>query len=335
MKTIFYFNPETDYALASDSPAYTAPPKVVEVRHRLELCQLPCASRGDVILIDSLPSEDSNTLRNSDEIRIIPISESAILLKEVLAQPDVFRLQPWGWNRAVKRFFLKLGFPESLLPADSTIQNLRNLSHRRTTIQFNRLLNEYMRQKGYTAGHCAPLPLEFSNPEDAMTYLSKNSSAFVKAPWSSSGRGVIFAASMSAAKTEEWIRGIIRRQGSVMIEEAADKKIDFATEWYISGGNAEYLGLSLFRTSPEGKYGKNINLPQDEMLREIQSVAPDFDNNFINLQKRTLEEISKGYEGYAGIDMLADTDGNIRGCIEINFRMTMGIVSLFTQLDYE
>lgn len=330
MTTIFYFNPETDYALASNLPAYTAPPKVVEVRHKFAVCQIPCACPGDIILLDSPELVEHYSSAGEDSaITLISISDCGELVDKLIANPESYRIQPWGWNPAVKRLFSKSGFPQSLLPSDDTIANIRRLSHRRTTISFNRILNEYLINDGFNPSHTAPLPLEFSDTDNAVEYLSQNPDSFIKAPWSSSGRGVIYSGKMAPSKVKEWVSGIIRRQGSIMIEKASKKLIDFATEWYIENGEAEFLGLSLFRASEEGKYGKNMNLSQKEIWNAIQSVAPDFDMKFVNLQKKALENTVSDYNGFAGIDMLADKYGNIRGCIEINLRMTMGIISLY------
>ncbi len=113
-----------------------------------------------------------------------------------------------------------------------------------------------------------------------------------------------------------------------MIETAAEKAIDFATEWYIADGSARFLGLSLFNASPQGRYQQNVDATQSELLTQIRAVAPDLTPDFIEAQSRVLSSLTRGYSGFAGIDMLADRSGAIRGCIEVNFRLTMGIVSL-------
>lgn len=306
---ILIFNPDTDYALASDSETYNQPKVVARLAEEMKEFPRRYASPGDL------------TVAYSDATSL-----SAILDSYGVGFGEIERIRPWGWNRAIRYRLRKGGVPERLLPTDEELDSLRRLSHRRTTIEANGILNARFCEAGVAARHQSVVPREFSNVVDAMAWMNeRGGDVFFKAPWSSSGRGVLSTKGMSRHKIQEWVGGIIRRQGSVMAEEAASKRQDFATEWEIESGKVRFKGLSYFEATQKGKYRGNFEGNQEEVLSKIREGAPDFDERIIRAQGEMLEAlIAPGYQGPLGIDMLSDIDGRIRGCVEINLRMTMG-----------
>ena len=55
-----------------------------------------------------------------------------------------------------------------------------------------------------------------------------------------------------------------------MAEIARNRTGDFASEWWCSNGHAEYIGLSLFDTSAEGRYlGNRIFIAERAYKREL------------------------------------------------------------------
>lgn len=149
----------------------------------------------------------------------------------------------------------------------------------------------------------------------------------MKAPWSSSGRGVInTSADMTEELVRQWCHGIVRRQGSVMGETGADRLADYATEWRIVQGQAVYLGLSSFKTSNRGKYICNARRRQSVMIKEFDVVSSICHESVVNMQKSILEKVFAGYEGLLGVDMLIERNGRIRPFVEVNLRRTMGMI---------
>lgn len=324
MPTIHLFNPESDYALASGSPYYTPPASVVRLRREMALFPASFASEGDAVLVadnldpDEIESSPYFPQANDRGISIIHIAE---LQSGVADRFD--RFSPWGWNHQLLHILTAAGMPPRLLKKQPEIDRIRSLSHRRTTIPFQLSLSGLL-------PHIDIKPAcEIKSTDDALNFLRLHPGAFFKAPWSSSGRGVICCAEMTEEQTAQWIHGIIRRQGSVMGEPGYDRILDFASEWECLDGEAEFVGLSLFRTSSRGKYTGNVTASQENIGKIISSVCQEWDSRIIDAQKEALQHlIASGYDGPAGIDMLATSSGHIVPCVEINLRQTMGMASI-------
>jgi hypothetical protein len=322
-KKLYIFNPDTDFALAAKSDFYTPPRKVSEFREEMGLFPATYASAGDgILLIGDYSKRDYRALPYYDiaeqkglRIVIRPEVESGANLREYSASP-------WGWNRVIRRY-LADNFPSlSSIPTVAEIDRIKELSHRRLTIPFHRLMCSAL-----TAD--IPEPIEFFDADCAVEYYYQHKDIFFKTPWSSSGRGVIRTNDLEERHVRPWVSGAISNQGSVMGEIAQDKALDFATEWMCQDGEVRFLGYSVFETSRRGKYKGNIDATQAELRQMIEKAAPGFGEDIINMQQMAIATlIAKNYNGPLGIDMLATTSGKVNACVEINLRMTMGLCRL-------
>lgn len=301
MSVLHIFNPDHDYALGAGTISYTPPRQICDMMRRL--AGLPSLwAEAD----DRIAAPDAKSLAGIDWMKIE-------------------RIEPWGWNLPLRRMLLRSGAPEALLPSENDIAVLRNLSHRRTSI----LLNRHLEDSGIDGFDSGSMPREVAEPEECMRIIADSPQSYFKAPWSSSGRGVLRCEGVTPADARRWIEGIIRRQGSVMHESEASRRLDCASLWECRGGEPHYLGLSIFRTSFRGKYHGNICAPQS-MLEERFSEACDVPlYSLIQAQKKALADIiAPHYSGPAGIDMIVTDSRLLRPCIEINLRTTMGHVAL-------
>ncbi|MDE5739640.1 MAG: hypothetical protein K2H92_04945 [Bacteroidaceae bacterium] len=179
----------------------------------------------------------------------------------------------------------------------------------------------------------------------------KGLSQFIfKSPWSSSGRGVFVAEvggqvstalcqggklrisdfPHSAAKR---LQGFLSAQGGFLMDRFyADKVLDFAMEFFIHDDHAvEFLGYSVFATGEHGAYGHNYVECQDALLRRID-VDVALLNRLIAHHRAHLAKTA--YRGPVGIDMLKTADGSVHPCLEINFRLNMGILALLLHERY-
>ena len=319
MKTLHIFNPEHDLALAVGQKSYTLPAEVVKIKRNKTLLPALFADKGDFILVpqDMKPSEYSGLeyfhLILEKELRIIRPE----LIKDNISEIKI--IKPWGWDHFLRKYLLKFDIGEELLPSEEEVEKIRELSHRRITIPFRQTIAAL---RGEVARN---LPRELFSIEEVEEFLLQNPKAFFKAPWSSSGRGIVVSDHITHKGLFEWIHGILRRQGSVMAEPAWDKTFDFATEWEIERGIPFFKGYSVFEASSRGKYHHNIYDSQVNLLNLIKKNIPDFSEEIVLLQKEALKiHIAPFYSGPLGIDMLADSQGDVNPCVEINLRNTMG-----------
>lgn len=319
MKRLWIFNPETEFALASGSPFYTPPRSVLAIRKRMALFPATFADSTDsILLIDSDIAEQQELAPEYYAAAVekgIGIVEcgSGISWEEYYASP-------WGWNHMIRKWLTDNCPDLKGILSEEKVDVIRRLAHRRTSISFIDSLPEGIR------GHIMT-PIEICNPEEAISYYYSHRNLFIKAPWSSSGRGVMRTDDLLPMHVEPWIKGTIRSQGSVIIEPIYDKILDFATEWYVKDGNVSYLGISVFETSNRGKYHRNFIGTQKELSAEVISKSSSFDAPLIEAQAAAIKKlVAPEYDGPLGIDMMILSDGSIHPCVEINLRHTMGSV---------
>ena len=325
--TLHVFNPDHDLALASGLENFTAPHAGRQLRHDLGWLPALWADENDYILVDDV----ATALKR---VRHRPVCCHRFVSYQQVASLPVTRIEPWGWNAALCAQLCRYGIANGLLPTDETVQNIRQLSHRRTAAQLLPLL-----QTDGTTGEAT----ECTTMEEIETLVNKYGKAVLKAPWSSSGRGVRFVSSgfsrtseatepFGDKNVEGWLRNTLQRQGSVMVEPQYTKVKDFGMEFYSDGeGNISYLGLSLFHTS-NGAYTGNVIATEQAKLEMLSRYLP------ITLLDQTQERICQilgdvfknKYQGPFGIDMMVVKNGQyfLHPCVEINLRRTMGHVAL-------
>ncbi len=343
MASIHIFNPETDFALACGNEYYTPPKSVVALRRAKALTPARYADVGDaVMLLDDFSDEELRTL---PEYPLV-VSQGLMILRRDDELPCDMVIKPWGWNHALRRMLLNKGVAEESLPTSVQIDDLRRLSHRRTTIPF---LSEVNRRLDYHPPY--PLPEELDDYDSVMRWCAANPGGYLKAPWSSSGRGVMRVLRCDGEDLRGWVRGTLRRQGSILAEVGWSRRLDFATEWMVNGVVNDavndavndsaavknmkpsdvvvFKGYSVFNVDDHSQYVGNIILPQDELYDLIVEASRGFWSHAVvdALRDVIAEMIAPYYRGPLGIDALIDADGNVDLCVEINMRMTMGMVN--------
>lgn len=322
--TLHIFNPDSDYALANGRRWFTPPAHVVAVRRELALLPAIYAAPGDAILLLDSPAVSIESLKYHE---LAAEKNLAVATPKDLARhPGIFaqhRVEPWGWNAAMRQFALdKLG-AETGVPDATAIDNIRRLSHRCTSISFLSTMAQYISQE-------ITIPEEITDAEEGMKAWRSDRHRFFKAPWSSSGRGILLADDLEERHVRPWISGVIARQGAVIMEKAYTRRLDFATEWICGRESAPlFLGFSVFRTSRRGKYHSNVNDSQSNLRSIIESHTDADINMIVDMQAKAIESfIAPFYSGPLGIDMLVTDSGAVNPCVEINLRHTMGMLPL-------
>lgn len=240
---------------------------------------------------------------------------------------------PWGWSLATKQRYKQMGVEEELLPSDEWIEEVRQLSSREFACGYIReLLREFQDDRLLGEG------MAFCKDVSALNFQLSifNSPLIFKSPWSSSGRGV-FVDRITDGKcqmsTLKRLQGFLSSQGGFVVDRLyEDKVLDFAMEFFVHEDHkVEFLGWSVFQTGENGSYGYNYVESQKELLRRINTD----ETLLLQLIKYHKEHLAKiSYHGPVGIDMLKTADGHMHPCLEINFRMNMGILALLLSEQY-
>ena len=315
MGILHIFNPEHDIALASNLANFTAPHAGRLLRADLGFLPAIWAKEGDVVLVDNVGNAEKACRR--------VVRGSGKSLFANVPPKDIEGISVWGWDKALKAQLRRKGCDESLLPSDAYLEHIRLLSHRRTSARLLPLLQ----MEGTVGESC-----ECTKPEEVEILLKKYGQIILKAPWSSSGRGLRFldVERSPFALQSNWFRNLVERQGSVMVEPYYEKVKDFGMEFSADGeGNFRYEGLSLFHTV-NGAYVGNIlatERTKNEMLSRYIPV-----DCLVCIREKIISLLNLGdYEGPFGVDMMIvkSTDGFLlHPCVEINLRRTMGHVAL-------
>ncbi|MDE6787038.1 MAG: hypothetical protein K2J46_08375, partial [Muribaculaceae bacterium] len=116
---LLYFNPETEYALASGASFYTPPARVEKLKHENELLPELWANDEDMILVD-----EADGLKSVN--RLVTWGD----LREIFAKDSNLIFEPWGWNPALVRKLKDYGVPEQRLPKEVVVRRIRELAHR-------------------------------------------------------------------------------------------------------------------------------------------------------------------------------------------------------------
>lgn len=321
MNRLFLFNPENDIALAMGLPRIT-PPRQAALLHRAG-AMLPFWLGGpeDAILLDTRDVEMASRWVESlgDMYGPKPVSSGG--------DPNR-RPEPWGWSLDAVAQFEKSGVV--FLPGEQIItrmSRIRQLSHRRTALCF---LSKWA-ESGETLAF--PLPVETSDPAKVCEYVGTYGGAMVKSPWSSSGRGVFPVSVATTGPSMARIEGIMRHQGSVMVEPLLPKLQDFAMLFHYRQGQAELAGYSLFYNSTATNYGGNY-IGSDEMItNRLGELVSKIELDRVGRKTaRILSDVlGDDYDGPVGVDMMIcggeDEIPWIDPCVEINLRYTMGFVA--------
>ena len=257
----------------------------------------------------------------------------------------------WGWDAAVVAELLKRGVPRDRMPSDEQLREIRRLSNRSLAVEMLSRLRTLPGTIG-TSAVC-------HTRDDVEQFAREHGSTIIKAPWSSSGRGV----KPFTVHSAQFIDSTIAKQGSIIAEAECQRVMDFALEYEATPeGRVEYRGLSLF-TTVNGAYKGNLLLPEEEKLAILaEHVDIELLRQVSLLIKQFLAPRLKGiYSGPLGVDMMvcqplepASTSERLNSllracspehllerknqrearlellnpCIEINLRRTMGHVAL-------
>lgn len=316
--SLYIFNPENDLALAFGGENYTPPPLATKLRNDLELLPIWYASKNSFILLKNVYQEQwLRKLANNIDLSIKIITQNQLSTYQG-------RFSPWGWSLDTRKRLIDKGVDPSLLPDKEWLENIRKLSHRSISIQIQEKL-----------GNNELVAVECNSLDDVREFSLRYPECFIKAPWSSSGKGIFRVLDRDAIDFKRWCSGIIKRQGSIICEKPLKGVLDFAMEFKVESNDVNFVGYSIFNNDNHCSFDNAI-VASTEVLETIivnylddKSILHEIRRNLISILK---EIIGDKYEGYLGIDMmLYEESGKIKinPCIELNLRTTMGVVTSF------
>ena len=317
MVVLHIFNPEHDIALAANLSNFTSPHAGRQLRHDLGWLPAIWASDGYVLV------EDVEAAKR-DFARVMHRSFDRFVDKHQLGKLGITHVEPWGWDLALRSFLLRYGV--EAVPTEDEIGVIRDLSHRKHAVDLLKVLDfEGTTGQSWQADGMAAV----------LQALDEHQQIVVKAPWSSSGRGVRFIEGALMSAQQRWIENVIAAQGSVVVETYCHKVKDFGMEFESDGeGHVRYLGLSLFHTQ-NGAYTGNILASEDEKREMINHYISD--DLLTAVQEKICAVLGDlychQYTGPFGVDMMVVRGDNqqhflLNPCVEINLRRTMGHVAL-------
>ena len=330
------FNPEHDIALASNMERFTAPHAGRQLRGDLGYLPAFWAEEGDVVIVDDIDFAESAYRRVKAErkpkVEFCTMEQIAHILRSSAVVPDI---DLWGWDLAIRFQLLKAGVPEFCLPSKEAVNELRRLSGRQCTTDILKKVRTDIESN--TCGESLYLS-DYKLFCDAI----QSKKVVVKAPWSSSGRGVRYFIEDELPKNSlNWASNVIQQQGGVMVESLYNKVKDFGMEFRrCADGSVKYLGLSLFHTL-NGAYTGNL-LATENVKREMVSkyISLDLLDEVTSRLERELTVLFSSLPSEKplrsinlGVDMMIVTKDDCDGfllhpCVEINLRRTMGHVAL-------
>lgn len=317
-RRLFLFNPENEMAIANGNPYYTPPATILKMAEDLAYLPAYYAGKEDAVWVKKIPDREFLEEKKAS-FHISP----ALVTEQDRESWEAGEYCPWGWSPRTYFILRKMH-------AGEWKEESKELYSRRTAATCLETLSD---QLDFVEKET--LPVVCYTMQD-IENTAKDGRFLAKAPWSSSGRGLLkIGREGITSKSREWLGGILKKQGYVMVEKEQDRVMDFAMEFHACGGNVKFRGLSCFMTGENGEYIGNCVGSQQTMEKRLtpwvgKEKLEHIKNALIQL---LTDKIAPHYSGYLGVDMMIyrNREGKtcIQPCLEINLRYTMGILALF------
>ena len=331
MTKLHIFNPEHDIALAINKPLFTAPHSVRQLREDLSFLPALYAEEGDYVLVDNIEAAQQAVRHLRAYAKDVHFITTDELAKLSLANEAV-EVLPWGWDNSLCARLLQANEAfHSILPNERGLKNIRTLSSR--AFASRHLLPRLTELDERLTGQS----IWFTGTHDMVErYFALNNTRFViKAPWSSSGRGVRYVDVSLDESNHGWIKNTLQQQGGLVIEPYYHCVLDFGMEFHAGHkGRITYKGLSVFTTENRA-YTGNL-LTGERTKREI--ITRYVPNELLKLVRNAIIEwlpdhFYPRYTGNFGIDMMIVATPTadkflLHPCVALNLRNTMGHVAL-------
>lgn len=337
---VYYFNPTCELAVANGCFSYMPPLLLQEMERDLSIIPFAFGTVNDFVLTENLPSAgfiQKLKIAGFELPRFCCLSDL-----ETLPTGSLESIFPWGWSPAahfkLKNLKEKCSDEFMSSPVFNWEKEHQQLFERSTSLDF---LTEILNQDppdwfidrlfiGEKVTSC----------EEIESLLKKHSSIVIKAPMSSSGRGIQIIRKLKLSMSNrQWISGVLKQQNYLVAEPFLEKRTDLSFQFQVlPSAEIEYLGYSVFETNSNGQYKgtlihpdfKNI-LPEENAVE----VATMIETTAIVLREALKKSVLANFHrGFLGVDALIFKHQErlrIQPCLEINSRMNMGIFTRFLE----
>lgn len=337
LPNIFLFNPTCEYAIANETVSWQ-PNKILQ-KMETDLATLPLffAAANDKLIVSKLPSD-----KFINHLQRIGIKAPEFILKQSIANKKnntpVNKLKPWGWSPAAHKLLspIKPNCSEAFKVSpvfnwQPEYKHLYSKKFARGILQqiTRNYPSKYFIEQNQLTEICI-------TKNDFILLIEKWEKLMVKAPWSSSGRG-LQPIRHKPIHEKVWakILAMVKDQGYTIVEPYLNKVIDLAFQFEMKKGKVSYLGISNFSTDYKGQYnGNSLNGLPDSLPPEVVKFIEQVPALTIEPLKEILEasELADNYEGYFGVDTLIFRNDagelKVNPCLEINLRQNMGLLCL-------
>lgn len=318
---LYVFNPDTDMALANNDENYMPPASARHMAKDLALLPMWYAQPGSGVLASSAYNAEY-----LEQMKCQFQLSAQLITRPELPDYAYMQVVPWGWNPALRKQLLQEGVRQ--LPSLEFLNEYRALASREIGgVIADRVSGDF------PADAICGSRIVLSDPETCRVFVEQHNPCVLKAPWSGSGKGLNWCKGGFTPSIAGWCRRILKEQGMVVGEPVYDKTIDFAMEFYSDGrGKVLFLGYSSFITTPTGAYIGNLLASSQTTEKEVTAYVPL--STLLRVKESVLTALTTmvgcAYTGYLGVDMMiCKEDGRckIHPCVEVNLRMTMGVVA--------
>ena len=337
---IYYFNPTCELAIANGSFSYQPPLLLQEMERELSILPFVFCTENDFVLTDSPPSADFLQMLTDAGFGLPKFCRLTEL--ESLPTDSFDTIYPWGWSPAahyrLKNLKEKCSETFKISPVYKWTAEHKLLFERSTSLGFltgildNNPPNWFISKEmvGEKVTSC----------EEIDSRLKKHAPLVLKAPLSSSGRGIqIIRKTQLNTSNRQWISGVLKQQNYLIAEPHLEKLMDLSFQFQVlPDSEVKYLGYSIFETNSNGQYNGTLIHPN---LNQYLNEKYDPDLEFMieetaTVLKAAMETSAYAIEhrGFLGADALFFMNQNrlmMQPCIEINSRMNMGILTKFLE----
>lgn len=226
---------------------------------------------------------------------------------------------PWGWNHVLRKRLLREGYDEKVLASVKEIDAIRKLSERSLAVEALKAVEP-----------SCDVPLIAESIPDIVGRLKKIDRGVLKSPVSGSGKGLRWVDMRLSDSDEGWCRNVINKYGYVILEPRYNVIGNYAM-LFRCGDRMDFAGYSMFDTI-NGSYHSNI-LASDEFIERSIASYVGYDR-LLRYRDSISDFLARHfigrYRGYIGVDQFVyvrDGEFFFNPVVEINVRMTMGLLA--------